>query len=183
VYENSPAFTSKLKGAITHINDKEITSQQLLTETLATYSPGEEITIKTIYNEDQLEYTLNLADRDGKSFLGIGTSPPSQTSGILSFLKILLGEVKDPGIYYTSPLGDFADFIFDLLWWTVIISFSVALINMLPVGLFDGGRFFYLTIWGITGSETLGKKAFAFSTWFILLVIALMMARWVFVLF
>ncbi len=183
VYENSPAFNSRLKGAITYIDNEAITSQQVLTQTLATYSPGDEIEIKTNYKGEELEYQLNLGDREGKAFLGIGTSRPAQSSGALSFLKIFLGEVKDPGIYYTSPLGDFADFIFDLLWWTVIISFSVALINMLPVGLFDGGRYFYITIWGITGSESFAKKAYSFSTWFILLVVALMMARWIFIFF
>jgi len=60
----------------------------------------------------------------------------------------------------------------------ILVSISVALVNMIPVGIFDGGRFFYLTIWGITGSQKIGRKAFAISTWIILLIVLLLMVRW-----
>jgi len=49
---------------------------------------------------------------------------------------------------------------------------------MLPVGMFDGGRFFYLTVLGITGSEKAGKRAFKISTWIILLLVAALMLKW-----
>ena len=60
-----------------------------------------------------------------------------------------------------------------------MINLLVALFNMLPVGIFDGGRFFYLTVWGITGSEKIGMKAFKFMTWLIIGVFALLMSRWI----
>ena len=81
-------------------------------------------------------------------------------------------------IYYESSLGAFGWFVYYLLWWTVLICISVALVNMLPVGIFDGGRFFYLTVWSITGSEKVAKKAFAISTWVILALIAALMVKW-----
>ena len=59
-----------------------------------------------------------------------------------------------------------------------MINLSVALVNMLPVGIFDGGRFFYLTVWGITGSEKFGRRAFAFSTWVIILFLVWLMFKW-----
>ena len=34
-----------------------------------------------------------------------------------------------------------------------MICFSVALINMLPIGIFDGGKFFFLTVAAITKNE------------------------------
>jgi len=60
----------------------------------------------------------------------------------------------------------------------VIISISVALINMLPVGIFDGGRFFYLTVLGITKSENIAKRAFAFSTYLFLFILLILMVTW-----
>ena len=59
-----------------------------------------------------------------------------------------------------------------------IINLLVALFNMLPLGILDGGRFFYLTVWGITRSEKVGKKAYSLMTWILLASLALLMVRW-----
>jgi len=56
----------------------------------------------------------------------------------------------------------------------------VALFNMLPLGMLDGGRFFYLAIWGITGKEKIGKAAYKGAGWLILLAFILMMVFWFF---
>jgi membrane-associated protease RseP (regulator of RpoE activity) len=50
---------------------------------------------------------------------------------------------------------------------------------MLPAGIFDGGRFFYLTILAITRSEKIAKKAFSFFTYIFLFVVALLMVLWI----
>ena len=84
----------------------------------------------------------------------------------------------NPFVYYESTFGDAGQFIYHFLWWTVLISLSVALVNMLPLGIFDGGRFFYLTIWGITGSKKVGEIAFKLSTYLLLLVIVALMVKW-----
>ncbi len=49
-----------------------------------------------------------------------------------------------------------------------MVCFSIALVNMLPVGIFDGGRFFYLTILAITKKEKIAKKAFSIITYLFL---------------
>ena len=72
------------------------------------------------------------------------------------------------------------EFIYDFLWWLVLISLSVALVNMLPMGIFDGGRFFYLTMWQITGSEKKAKKWFSYMTYFLLGLLFVMMFFWAF---
>jgi membrane-associated protease RseP (regulator of RpoE activity) len=54
----------------------------------------------------------------------------------------------------------------------------VALVNMLPVGLFDGGKFFYLTIFGLTKSEKIAKRAFKISTKVFLLILVLLVVFW-----
>jgi membrane-associated protease RseP (regulator of RpoE activity) len=49
---------------------------------------------------------------------------------------------------------------------------------MLPVGIFDGGRFFYLAVLAITKSEKKAKKAFSLMTGLFLLLLALTMIFW-----
>ena len=71
-----------------------------------------------------------------------------------------------------------AKFIYDLLWWLVLISFSVALVNMLPVGIFDGGRFFYLTIFAITKSEKAAAKTYKALTFIFLMLLLVLMIFW-----
>jgi len=85
---------------------------------------------------------------------------------------------KNPHIYYES--SDFELYIYNLLWWLVLISFSVALINMLPVGIFDGGRFLYLAVFGITKDKEKAQKFFKFFTYLILFIFALLMIIWTF---
>ena len=55
---------------------------------------------------------------------------------------------------------------------------SVALMNMLPAGMFDGGRFFYLTVWGITGSRKVAEKSFKYITTALLALLALLIIKW-----
>ena len=188
-YDDTPAFRSKLKGAITEINGIKINSFDSLKNELQFYSPGDNVTIKTLVQEnirdntpDEEEYTITLSERDGKAYLGIGVSPPS-TRGILGTFYSFISNIKDPFVYYESELGEFGWFIYNLLWWIVIICFSVALMNMLPVGSLDGGRFFMITIWGITGSKRAGELAFKISTWIVLLLLLASLFQWAFVLF
>ena len=142
------------------------------------YVPGDNITITTIDDSNnKTTYNLTLTEKDGKAFLGIGFLSQKRT-GFFSFFYNLFEKVKDPFIYYESKLGDLGIFIFNLFWWAVMISLSVALVNMLPLGMFDGGRFFYLTIWGLTGKQKFAEKAFKFSTWFLLFLVFAMMLKW-----
>ena len=180
VYEDAPAVRAQLSGAITSIDGRPTTSYPALREVLESYAPGANITIVTRNNDGEQTYRLTLAEREGKAFLGIGITP-METKGLRGWLYATFSKVKDPYVYYESRLGEFRTFIYDLLWWIVLINLSVALVNMLPVGIFDGGRFFYLTVWGLTGSESIGQKAFKISTWILLALVALMMLKWVWV--
>jgi membrane-associated protease RseP (regulator of RpoE activity) len=186
-FDDTPAFNAKLAGAITHIDDHEITSLEELQHTLREHvQPGQTVEITTAYLKDaqtteaEIKTTsLTLADREGVAFLGIG-SIPLQRDSLMGKVYNLGTLIKNPQVYYESSIGDFGWFVYNFLWWTVLICISVALVNMLPVGIFDGGRFFYLTIAGLTGSEKIGRKAFAISTWLILLLVAALMVKWVF---
>jgi len=69
--------------------------------------------------------------------------------------------MKGSAIDY-QPKYSFFGFLFIMFWWIVIINFLVALFNMLPLGILDGGQFFYVTILGITGSEKWAKRLYGF---------------------
>lgn len=183
-FDDSPAFKTKLTGAISEIDGKKITSYSELNKTLSEYKPGDNIIIKTIDEKSKkvTEYNLTLGNRDGRALLGIGLIPMTN-KGVLSWFYSFIEKVRNPFIYYESKIGDFGFFILDLLWWIVVISLSVALVNMLPLGIFDGGRFFYLTVWALTKKEKAAAWAFKISTYALLALVVLMLFKWVFAVF
>ena len=180
LYYDAPAINSNLGSIILKINNVEMKNIETLQKELLKYSPGEKITINTI-DKDGEDFDLDLVLGENPSnknlpWLGVGFTAP-QNSRTLGKVYSTLA-FKDPHIYYESKLGDFGGFIYNLLWWVVLISLSVALINMLPVGIFDGGRFFYLTVLAITKNEKISKRLFSFSTYFILFLFLLLMVFW-----
>ena len=102
-----------------------------------------------------------------------------ESSGLLSKFKNKILFFKDPNTFYKPKFADnLMLFIYNLLWWIILINFSVALVNMLPLGIFDGGRVFFLTVLAITKSEKVAKKAYKFSTYFLLFIFLLLMFLW-----
>jgi membrane-associated protease RseP (regulator of RpoE activity) len=183
VYESSPALNARLRGAIVALNAEKITSHDALRAAILSHAPGDNITITTKDNKGKEQhFHIVLAEREGKPYLGIGFIP-LQTRGIRGFVYTFITSVRDPLVYYESRIGEMGTFIYDLLWWIIVINISVALCNMLPVGIFDGGRFFYLTVWSITGSKKAGERAFKASTWIILALIILLTVKWIVVMF
>ena len=180
LYDDAPAIKAGLAGAITEINQEEIESIEDLSEELSKYSPGEEIEIKTKTDEESFEYTIVLEEHpteEDSVWLGIGFID-RQGSGIIGRVTYFLSSFKQPHIYYEAKFDGFSIFIYNLLWWTILISISVALVNMLPIGIFDGGRFFYLTVLGITGSEKIAKKTFSYLTYFFIFLVFLLIFFW-----
>ena len=183
-FDEAPAVKNNIIGAITTIDGKRTTSQTELTDALARAEPGKKVIVTTIDKEKQLHsYDLVLGEKNGRAYLGVGFYP-TETKGFRGLMLRAISEIKNPNVYYAPTWdGDFAQFIYDLLWWVVMINILVALMNMLPVSILDGGRFFYLTVLGITGREVWAKKTYAWVTWFILLLLIIMMAKWFFNLF
>ncbi|MCK5149884.1 site-2 protease family protein [Candidatus Pacearchaeota archaeon] len=179
LYDEAPAIRENLEGAITQIDLVKIDSREKLGEELLKKTPGQEIVITTIGEKGTKEYTLNLGENpknENLPWLGIGFVN-QKPSGVFNKIISTLASFKNSRIYYEAKF-DAAPFIYDLLWWIVLISFSVALINMLPVGIFDGGRFFYLTILAITKNEKIAKRTFAFMTYFFLFLLLVLMFFW-----
>jgi membrane-associated protease RseP (regulator of RpoE activity) len=138
-YEDSPAFNAKLAGAITEIEGKPTLSQEDLVSALQAHAPGETINIRTLQDDQVVDYNITLEERNGRAFLGIGITPVP-TKGMMGYVYGFISKIKDPAVHYKSSIGGAGIFIFDLLWWAVLISLSVALINMVPVGIFDGEK-------------------------------------------
>ena len=179
VFDDAPAFNAKLDRLITSINGQPIRSKEELTTVLSTIAPGSVVEIKTLDSEKQPKtYKVKLSERNGSTYLGI-MFYSTQTSGFRGFIIKIVSEIKDPYAYYTSTWdGNLVQFIYDLLWWVVMINILVALMNMLPVSILDGGRFFYITLLGITRSQVWTKRIYTIIGWFILLLLAVMMAKW-----
>ncbi len=176
-YLNAPAINAGLTGAITEIDGTKINSLETLSEKFEEYSPGDKINIKTTkgnYDVVLGKHPLNPEE----PWIGIFFQKSERGTFIGKAIEFL--SFKKPHIYYESEIGGAGDFIYDFLWWLVLISFSVALVNMLPMGIFDGGRFFYLTMWQITGSEKKAKKWFAYTTYFLLGLLFILMFFWAF---
>ncbi len=181
LYDDAPAINAGLTGAIIEINDVKINSIESLSEELLEYSPGEEVIITTIVDDEEKEYEIVLGENpqnESLPWLGIGFIN-QKGSGIIGNIVNVLSSFKEPNVFY-KPKFEASLFIYNLLWWLALISLSVALINMLPVGIFDGGRFFYLTVLSITKSEKIAKRAFSFMTYFFLFLLLLLMVFWAF---
>ena len=84
---------------------------------------------------------------------------------------------QEPHIYY-EPKVEFNLFIKDLLWWIFVINLLVALFNMLSLGALDGGRFFYLTIAGLTGSEKVAKFSYKLIAYIIWVLFLALIIKW-----
>jgi len=181
VFENAPAIRERFEGPILAINGERVLSPEELSATLAKYNPGDIVDIKTVDDNRNVEIkSMELGEKEGRAYLGVGFIK-GQGDGLGGLILSLISSVRDPLVYYEPVVdGDFVQFIYDLLWWIVMINILVALFNMLPVSILDGGRFFYLTIWGITKSEKAGRRAFQIATWFIVLLLVVMVIRWLF---
>ena len=178
LFEDAPAIKQKLTGAISEINGEEIVSLEDLSEELKKYSPGEKIQIKTKTDGKISDYDIVLEEnpeKEGTPWIGVGfsTIQDNARNKIISLISF-----KKPNIYYEPKFDGVSVFIYNLLWWLILICISVAIINMLPVGMFDGGRFFYLTILALTKSEKKAKKSFAFLTYFFLFLLVLVLILW-----
>lgn len=180
LYDSAPAINAELVGAISSINNVEITDMNKLSDELSKYSPGDMIIVGTKLDGYSKKYEIVLEEHpieEERPWLGIVFMDTS-AQGIMGRVMNIMSSFKNPNVYYEPKFDGFSWFTYNLLWWLVLISFSVALVNMLPVGIFDGGRFFYLTIWGITKNEKIAKKAFKFVTQFFLFCLFLIMAFW-----
>ncbi|MBT4376458.1 site-2 protease family protein [archaeon] len=180
LYRDAAAINANLYGPIVEVNNQEITTMESFQYELGQYSPGQTITLTTEIGGEETEYeiTLGISPEDNtKAWIGVvffDTSP----RGLVGKISSVTTLYKEAHVYY-APKMEWISFIYDLIWWLILISFSVALVNMLPVGIFDGGRFFYLTVLAITKNEKVAEKSFKGITKVFLALLVLIMVFWV----
>jgi len=186
LYWDEPAIRNSLKGAIIKINDKEIRSAQDISSEIRNHKPYDNITLQTKYKEGNnisiLNYTLALGEdyeNESRAIIGIATVQPTSL-GFRRVFYTILTWFKDPSIYYEPKAApEFTVFIYNLFLWIILINASVAIVNMLPLGIFDGGRFFYLTILTLTKNEKIANNAFKLVTLLLLGIVCFLMILWI----
>ncbi len=181
LYYDAPAVKANLESVILGVNGKKVTSLDGFANELRKYLPGQKITL-TVLGQNDTGYNRDIIlgqDPKNNSLPWLGIRFAIQNSGFIENLLSVLSLNRNH-IYYASQIGDVGIFIYDLLWWLIIINISVALINMLPMGIFDGGKFFYVTIWAITKNEEIAKKAYKFATYFFLFILLIITFFWIF---
>ncbi|MBD3253326.1 hypothetical protein GF386_06335 [Candidatus Pacearchaeota archaeon] len=177
LYEDLPAIREGLIGTIIEIDGEEIKTHEDLTEILDNKKPGEEISIKTRFKDEIQEYEFELSqhpENSSKPMIGIANSRVKKNMAE-SFSRLF----KDLFTEYQFK-SEFLVFLYYMVFWIFLINILVGFFNMLPLAILDGGRFFYLTVWGITGSEKIGRRAFKWVGLIILAGFILMMMSWLF---
>jgi membrane-associated protease RseP (regulator of RpoE activity) len=188
LYYDAPAINANLEKVILKINGFETYKIEDLSREISKYYPGETITLTLIsshgddYNRDLV---LGENPETGEAWLGIGFISGEEQGffkrEMIHYITSLRqSQLNVVGNTYYEPLfGGASGFFYYLAWWIAMISILVALFNMLPVGILDGGRFFYLTILGITKSEKISQKVYGAFGYLILLIFLLLTFRWI----
>ncbi|MEK6914176.1 MAG: site-2 protease family protein [Nanoarchaeota archaeon] len=181
LFEDLPALKAGLRGAIIKINSYEIREGVDLSLTLKNFKVGDNVKIITRDQEEILNYNINLAaDSKNPERAVIGIALIDRDNGrvfgkVTEFFNFFKKTDTD---YQPKYNPDLILFIYNLIWWLALINLSVALMNMWPVAIFDGGRFFMITIWGLTGNKKFAENVFRFVTYLILGSLALLMIGW-----
>jgi len=182
-YSEAPAVLSGMKGAIIMADDMKIKKHEDLRKFLQDKEPGDAVKFTTETVQGIEEYEVVLGENPNPKFknigyLGVGHNNPSPKGVVQKFLFWFMS-FREPSTYYKPSWdGEFVYFIYHFLWWIMIINLLVALFNMLPLGMLDGGRFFFLAVWGITKNEKFAKHAFKYITWAIIGIFILLMFYW-----
>jgi len=181
VYTEAPAVLAGMRGAIIQADDVKILGMDSLRWFLENKNPGDVVRFVTEDIDGVNEYDIMLGEHPevgGRAYLGVGHNSAEPRGFIQGFLAKFMS-FKESSTYYKPTWdGEFVFFIYHLLWWIMIINLLVALFNMMPLGILDGGRFFYLMVLGIFGSKKVAKNAYKFMTYFILFLFIVMMFFW-----
>ncbi len=173
LYDDFPAINAGLRGDIIEINQEKIRTSKELSDYLKNSVPGTNVTILTRDNGEILSFNMVLIKHPDKNGSAIGiislTGNPRMDEAFALF--------KSQSTRYVSN-SDFLSFIYYLVFWIFLLNFLIAFFNMLPLSIMDGGRFFYLTILGITKNEKLSVKIFSRMGAFLLFLVALLMVVW-----
>lgn len=188
-FYDAPAIREGLYGGVIGIDGIGIDNSGELGNFLLGKSPGEEVEITLDLRGKEITKNVTLGsspENSSKAFLGLSYVSRNTNANLSSFEKIQLfignnylkfREPNTRGVnyYVTSSNKAVIFFVYDFLWWIILINFLVALFNMLPVGILDGGRFFYLGVLSVTRSKSVANWSYKIATYAILFAFVLMM--------
>jgi membrane-associated protease RseP (regulator of RpoE activity) len=179
LFFNEKDFQITTLGVLKSINGQNVSSYKEMRSALSNKSVNETVLVEIEMNKKTKLYSFNLfahPTRNGEVSLGLGNVIPPRTT----FKEKLIGlfaNYKDPTISYQEKFSS-ADFFYNLLWWIMIINFLVALFNMLPLGILDGGQFYQLAILSVVKSEKISAKIILWTKKLIAFAFFLMMFFW-----
>ena len=87
-------------------------------------------------------YSIKLGsrpDNSSKAYLGVGREHERARGVIQNILMSFMSFKKVSTLYEPTWNSGVVNFIYYFLWWIMIINLLVALFNMLPLGILDGG--------------------------------------------
>ena len=186
LYWDEPAIRQNMRGAIIKINDNILTKNKDISNLLKDMAVGQTISVQTKYKNGSQDIYENYSLILGKDYnnrtraiMGIAAVQVKSMTGLKSLIYKLMTTFRDPNINYEPKANtELTIFIYTLFWWLFWINLSVALANMIPVSIFDGGRFFYLTVLVLTKKEKVAQKSFKWASWIIIGIVALSMVLW-----
>jgi membrane-associated protease RseP (regulator of RpoE activity) len=186
LYENAPAIKNNITGVIIGIDNQKIKTRNDVSFYLQDKKPGDVVLITTRSNDLLSNYNITLAENpmnSSRGFIGI-VSVPKQPNGIIGQFVSKFKSFRDDSTYYEPRYAKaLAFYIYNLLWWVMMINLFVGLFNMLPLGMLDGGRFFYLGILSLVKKKNIAEKSFKWATKFIALIFLAMIIAWIISLF
>ncbi len=181
-YLDYPAIRNELNGAIVSIDGEKVSTIQDFQEKISNKFPGQEINLTTMILDKEQEFRIVLAEHplnSSKGFLGITSNAIQKKTILGKFVGFI--QYKDPSVYYKAKYNvDTAEFIRYLFYWIALINFFVAMFNMLPLGILDGGRFSYLLILSITKSKSKSEKIYKFILSTVGIIFLLIIFGWLF---
>lgn len=133
--EDYPAAKVNLTGVITGVNDYTIRNTMDFDVALKEIGPGETVTIYTmVKKEDEFEnrtFVLKTVQRPNMTkesgFIGI--------AGVGTYLALGAGLRSYSGLI---------SFVHELFFFVFLLNFAIAMVNLLPLKPFDGGRMWEL---------------------------------------
>ncbi len=119
VDKESPAYYFGLSEGeiIMEINDKKITSVRDLINMFKEFKPGDVINLKT----DKGNYTIVLANRNGRSYLGINVR-------------------EEFVLKYNPYINHLLLFLSSFFYWLIFLNFNIGIVNLFPIFITDGGK-------------------------------------------
>ena len=164
VYKNSPAYNAGIlpTDTVLAVNGATVSSGEDIQKVLSNFNPGDNISILYIHENMKIErnIVLDAFENSSRPFIGFNGLDSSMISNLLEnykrpqltslmiYLYIPTFSTAQERVpfsetmhnFYTSPLGNSAFFIMNILFWLWFVNFNLAIFNALPLYPLDGGQ-------------------------------------------